>query len=92
MALLRRTLRKINWIVRMSRLEIGCHLCEISLRVKSGTVFGVNTINKVIKFIKTMPSHIIISVLELEHLQLLLYSDTSFINYFLDGGIAKEGI
>ena len=69
----------------MSRPEVSYHVCEISTRVKNATIADILTINKVIKFIKSTPSHITIPVMNLESLQLLLYSDTSF-NILPDGG------
>ena len=64
----------------MSRPEISYHVYEISTRVKNVTITDISTINKVIKFIKSTPCHITIPVMNLEFLQLLLYSDASFNN------------
>ena len=77
---LRGALGKINWVAGMSRPEISYHVCHISSRVKNATISDIFTINKVIKFIKSTPSHITIPVMNLEFLQLLLYSDASFNN------------
>ena len=77
---LRGALGKINWVAGMSRPEISYHICHISTRVKNATIADIFTINKVIKFIKSTPSHITIVVMNLESLQLLLYSDASFNN------------
>ena len=77
---LRGALGKINWVAGMPRPEISYHVCNISTRVKNATIADIFTINKVIKFIKSTPSHITIPVMNLESLQLLLYSDASFNN------------
>ena len=69
----------------MARPEISYHVCEISTRVKNVTITDIFTINKVIKFIKSTPSHNTIPVMNLESLQLLLYSAASF-NNLPDGG------
>ena len=82
---LRGALGKINWVARMSRPEISYQVCEISTRVKNSTIADKFTINKVIKFIKSTPSHITIPVMNLESPQLLLYSVASF-NNLPDGG------
>ena len=77
---LRGALGKIKWVAGMLRPEIGYHVCKISTRVKNATIADIFIINKVIKFIKSTPSHITILVMNLESLQLLLYSDASFNN------------
>ena len=82
---LRGALGKINWVVGMSRPEIRYHVCDSSTRVKNPTIVDIFTINKVIKFIKSTPSHITIPVMNLESLQLLLYSGASF-NNLPEGG------
>ena len=82
---LRGALGKTNWVAGMLRPEISYYVCEISTRVKNATITDIFTINKVLKFIKSTPSHIIIPVMNLESLQLLLYFDASF-NYLPSGG------
>ena len=82
---LRGALGKINWVAGMSRPEIRYHVCDSSTRVKNPTIVDIFTINKVIKFIKSTPSHITIPVMNLESLQLLLYSGASF-NNLREGG------
>ena len=77
---MRKALGKINWVAGISRPEISYHACEITTRVKNATITDIFTINRVIKFIKSTPSHITIPVKNLESLQLLLYSDASFNN------------
>ena len=62
----------------MSRPDISYHICEISTRVKNATIADMFTINKVIKSIKSTTSYITIPIMDLESLQLLLYSDASF--------------
>ena len=65
---LRGALGKINWVAGMSRPEIRYHVCDSSTRVKNPTIVDIFTINKVIKFIKSTPSHITIPVMNLESL------------------------
>ena len=86
---LRGALGKISWVVGMSRPEISYYVCEISTRVKNSTIADIFTINKVIKSIKSTPTHITIPVMNLQSLQLLLCSDASF-NNLPDGG-SQEG-
>ena len=76
----RGALGKINWVAGMSKPEIRYHVCEISNRVKNESIADIFTINKIIEFIKSTPSHTTIPVMNLESLQLLLYSDASFNN------------
>ena len=69
----------------MSRPEISYHVCEISTRVKNATISEIHAINKIIKYVKSIPSYITIPTLDLEFLHLKLYSDASF-NNLPDGG------
>ena len=69
----------------MSRPEISYNVCESSTKVKTATTSDIHSVNKVIKFIKTTPSHITIPPLDLESIQIHLYSDASF-NNLPDGG------
>ena len=60
-------LGKVTWTAGISGPEISIHVCKTSSRVKSVIISDVNTINKIIKLIKTMSNHITILVLNLEH-------------------------
>ena len=60
--MLRKALRKINWIAGMPRPEISYHVYKISARVKNA---NVHTINKVIKYITNTPPHITVPELQI---------------------------
>ena len=82
---LRGALGKVSWVTGMLRPEISYHVCEISTRVKNAIITDIFTIEKVIQFTKSTPSHITIPAMNLESLQLLLYFDASF-NNLPEGG------
>ena len=67
------------------RNEISFHVCEISTKVKTATTSDIISVNKVIKFIKSTPSHIKIPSFDLGSLEVHLYFDVSF-NNLPDGG------
>ena len=83
--LLRRAPGELIWIAGMTRPEITFHVCEISTKIKTATISDIISLNKVIKFIKSAPSHIKIPSLDLDSLEMYLYSDISF-NNLPDGG------
>ena len=65
----RKALGKINWVAGMARPEINYHIGKISAKVKNGTPADVHTINKAIKYIKNMPLHITVPVLDSSSLE-----------------------
>ena len=67
--LFRKALGKINWVAGMARPEINYHIGKISAKVKNGTPADVHTINKAIKYIKNMPLHITVPVLDSSSLE-----------------------
>ena len=83
-ASLRGALGKINRVAGISRPTISYQFVRSApeSKMQQSEIF---TINKVIKLMKSTPSHITIPVMNLESLQLLLYSDASFYN-LPDGG------
>ena len=76
----KKALGQINWVTGMTRPEISYHIGKISARVKNGTPSDVHTINKAIKYIKNIPFHITVLVLDLSSSGIKLYSDASFNN------------
>ena len=55
--LLRGTLGKLNWVAEITRSGISFHVCEISTKMKTATISGILSVNKVIKFFKNNPGH-----------------------------------
>ena len=45
--LLRGALRKLNWVAGITRSEISFHVCEISIKIKTTTIFDIISVNKV---------------------------------------------
>ena len=78
--LLRRPPGELIWVAGMTRPEISFHICEISTKIKTATISDIVSLNKVIKFIKNTPSHIKIPSLDLDSLEIYLYSDINFNN------------
>ena len=64
----------------MTRPETSFSVCETSIRVNDATVSELIATNKVVKFIQNTPTYIRIPTINIESLNIKLYSDESFNN------------
>lgn len=86
-AILQKALGQFNWVAGMSRLETF-KVCESSERIKNATISDLISLTKVIRSLKTTPSYMKCSTLEVNSLKIYVFSDASF-NNLSDGGSEK---
>ena len=82
---LRGSIGQLNWIAGMSRPEINFSVSEISSRINIATISDIKKVNKIVKFVKNNPTHILFPNLNQDKLHLKAFSDASY-NNLHDGG------
>ena len=86
---LRGAIGKLNWLAGMTRPEISFAVSYGSSHIQSATIADIKNINKVIKFVKSTPSYIRLSPLNLKNIHLKVFTDASFNN--LHNGSSQGG-
>ena len=83
--LLRSVIGKLNWLATQTRPDLSFDVCELSTRLKSGTVKLLEKANDVIKKAKYNSIFLHFPVLNLNDIAVRCYADASFAN-LPDGG------
>ena len=71
---------QLNWVAGISRPDISFSVCEASTKFKQATVADVLYVNKIIKNVKNSTNEIRFLQLNLNNIELQLYTDASFNN------------
>lgn len=83
-SMIRRIIGKLNWLAGMSRPEISFVVSDVSSRVQAANISDVKLVNKTIKFLKSHKSYMKIPKLNLNSLEIKVFTDASF-NNLIDG-------
>ena len=77
---LRGAIGQLNWLANITRPEISYQVSKISSEIPKATISTLKEVNKIIKFIKTTPSHILFPSLHVQSIRVRVYADASFNN------------
>lgn len=78
---MRSRIGQVNWLCGISRPDIGYYVCAASTSLPTGTVQDIISMNKLIRYIKSTPTHIHIPKMKnLESLYLIVFADASMGN------------
>ena len=80
---------QLNWVAGISRPDISFSVCEASTKFKQATVEDVLYVNKIIKNVKNSINEISFLQLNLNNIELQLFTDASFNN--LPNGGSQAG-
>ena len=87
--LLRSVLGQLNWLANMTRPDISFTVSNVSSHIKQATISDIKETTKVIKHIKDTPSEMIFPTLDIQSVEVVVYTDSSFNN--LDDGGSQGG-
>ena len=72
---------QLNWVAGIVRPHISFSVCEASTKFKQATVADVPYVNKIIKNVKNSTKEIRFPQLNLNNIELQLFTDASFNNF-----------
>ena len=76
---------QLNWVAGIARPDISFSVCEASTKFKQATVADVPYVNKIIKNVKNSTKEIRFPQLNLNNIELPLFTDASFNNFPMEG-------